>query len=42
VLDAQALQNGAVGDMIKVKQSGFNHKVFFGQVQADGSIFTKM
>lgn len=42
VLDGQALQNGSVGDMIKVKQSGFNHKVFFGQVQADGSIFTKM
>lgn len=42
VLDAQALQNGAVGDVIKVKQSGFNHKVFYGKVQADGTIFAKM
>ncbi|MFN7310569.1 MAG: flagella basal body P-ring formation protein FlgA [Vampirovibrionales bacterium] len=42
VLDAQAMQNGGIGDMIKVKQSGYNHKVYLGQVQADGTVFVKM
>jgi len=42
VLEAQAMQNGGIGDMIKVKQSGYNHKVYLGQVQADGSVFVKM
>ena len=42
VIEAQALQSGGIGDMIKVKQSGYNHKVYLGQVQADGSIFVKM
>ena len=42
VLDAQAMQNGGIGDMIKVKQSGYNHKIYLGQVQADGTVFVKM
>ncbi|MFN9690698.1 MAG: flagella basal body P-ring formation protein FlgA [Vampirovibrionales bacterium] len=42
VLDAQAMQNGGIGDMIKVKQSGYNHKIYLGQVQTDGTVFVKM
>lgn len=42
VLDAQAMQNGGIGDMIKIKQSGYNHKIYLGQVQADGTVFVKM
>jgi flagella basal body P-ring formation protein FlgA len=42
VIEGKALQNGKVGDVIKVKQTGFQQKIYQGNVLEDGRVFVKL
>lgn len=42
VMDGKALQSGALGDVIKVQQKGFQEKVYQGEVLPNGTVLVKL
>lgn len=42
LIEGRALQNGKFGDVIKVKQTGFQQKIYQGSVLEDGRVLVKL